>query len=154
MKIGTLHNHQKFVKLVPTKGLVGYSHQISWLIDGDHFIDLSLIIFTQFKVVQCLKGFMKGMDRFENPLYDSSKLHRTTSDWTVSIVSLYDVNLRTDKLNTKLVQKTSELSLHSSKIWISDNVRGYNPSYLCGLFNWDLVLTTFCTEEVQKRMRF
>ena len=69
-------------------------------------------------------------------------------------MSLYDVNLRTDKLNTKLVQKTSELSLHSSKIWISDNVRGYNPSYLCGLFNWDLVLTTFCTEEVQKRMGF
>ena len=53
-----------------------------------------------------------------------------------------------------MVQKTSELSLHSSKIWISDNVRGYNPSYLCGLFNWDLVLTTFCTEEVQKRMGF
>ena len=91
---------------------------------------------------------------FENPLYDSSKLHRTNLDWTVYNGALYDVNLRTEELNTKLVQKTSELSLHSSKIWISDNVRGYNPSYLYVVFNWDLVLTTFCTEEVQKRMGF
>ena len=125
------------------------SNEVRWC-----FLYFVLRFFTQFSNTQCLQWFVEGIVWFENPLYDSSKLHRTTSDWTVSIVSLYDVNLRTDKLNTKLVQKTSELSLHSSKIWISDNVRGYNPSYLCGLFNWDLVLTTFCTEEVQKRMGF
>ena len=125
------------------------SNEVRWC-----FLYFVLRFFTQFSNTQCLQWFVEGIVWFENPLYDSSKLHRTTSDWTVSIVSLYDVNLRTDKLNTKLVQKSSELSLHSSKIWISDNVRGYNPSYLYGLFNWDLVLTTFCTEEVQKRMGF
>ena len=89
------------------------------------------------------------MDRFENPLYDSSKLHRTTSEWTVSIVSFIVVNRSRSTFSISFVLKSSELSLHSSKIWISDNVRGYKPSYLYVVFNWALGLSTFGSEEVQ-----
>ena len=56
------------------------SNEVRWC-----FLCFVLRFFTDFSNTQCLQCFVEGIVWFENPLYDSSKLHRTTSDWTVYI---------------------------------------------------------------------
>ena len=60
---------------------------INWLLTpnhfksyGDLFCTLYLQFSSDFQTTQCLQWFTEGIIWFENPLYDSSKLHRTTSD--------------------------------------------------------------------------
>ena len=56
------------------------SNEVRWC-----FLYFVLRFFTDFLNTQCLQWFVEGIVWFENPLYDSSKLHWTTLDWTVYI---------------------------------------------------------------------
>ena len=88
------------------------------------FLYFVLRFFTQFSNTQCLQWFVEGIVWFENPLYDSSKLHRTTSDWTVYNGSQIEVNRSRSTFRMSFVLKSSELLLYSSKIWVTECGRG------------------------------
>ena len=116
------------------------------------FLYFVLRFFTQFSNTQCLQWFVEGIVWFENPLYDSSKLHRTTSKWTVYNGSQIEVNRSRSTFRMSFVLKSSELLLYSSKILITQCGRGLAPYQLCMIFNWALGLSTFRSEEVQEHI--
>ena len=95
------------------------SNEVRWC-----FLYFVLRFFTQFSNTQCLQWFVEGIVWFENPLYDSSKLHRTTSDWTVYIGAQIEVNRSRSTFRMSFVLKSSELLLYSSKIWVTECGRG------------------------------
>ena len=63
--------------MTDVSGRVGVKFDLVELVDLDGDGDLDAIT--------CEEVDNLGVFWFENPLYDSSKLHRTTSDWTVYI---------------------------------------------------------------------
>jgi len=95
------------------------SNEVRWC-----FLYFVLRFFTQFSNTQCLQWFVEGIVWFENPLYDSDKIHRTTSDWTVYIGSQIEVNRSRSTFRMSFVLKSSELLLYSSKIWVTECGRG------------------------------
>ena len=83
------------------------------------FLYFVLRFFTQFSITQCLQWFTEGIIWFENPLYASSKLNRTTSDWRGSIVFFIVVNRSRSTFRISFMLKSSGLLLYSSKVWIT-----------------------------------
>ena len=75
---------------------------------------------TEISKTQCLQWFPTFCFRFENPLYDSSKLDRTTSDWTVYNGSQIEVDWSRSTFRMSFVLKSSELLLYSSKVWVTE----------------------------------
>ena len=80
--------------------------------------------FTDFSNTQCLQWFVEGIVWFENPLYESDKIHRTTSDWTVYNGAQIEVNTSRSAFRIGFVLRSSERLLYSFKVLINECGRG------------------------------
>ena len=95
------------------------SNEVRWC-----FLYFVLRFFTQFSNTQCLQWFVEGIVWFENPLYDSDKIHRTTSDWTVYNGAQIEVNRSRSAFRIGFVLRSSERLLYSFKVLINECGRG------------------------------